>query len=89
MKIDNNEAQRRFETMTAAGLAKLDYRLEGNTLYLDYVYVPSNARGHGVASDITLAALEWARERRLKVIPVCGYVSAFLRRHTEFADLRA
>ena len=87
--VENNEKKRRFETGTPAGVAFLDYRLEGNTLYLTHAEVPRAARGQGFAADVTLGALQWARARGLKVVPLCGYVAAYMQRHDEFSDLLA
>jgi len=85
--VTNNETKQRFELEVAGGTAILDYHLEDGVLYLDYAEVPDLAHGQGIAGTVTFAALEWARERRLKVVPVCGYVVAYLNRHPEFSDL--
>jgi hypothetical protein len=34
-------------------------------------------------------ALDLIRERGLKVVPVCPYAAAFIRRHPEYQDLLA
>jgi predicted GNAT family acetyltransferase len=85
--VERNEARKRFEMATPAGIAWLDYRLLGTTLYLTHAEVPRAARGAGFAGQVTKAALEWARARGFKVIPQCGYVAAYIQRHEEFADL--
>ncbi|KAK1322955.1 Acetyltransferase [Acorus calamus] len=41
-----------------------------------HTYVPSSARGQGLASRLCTAAFRHARDRRYSVIPTCSYVSA-------------
>lgn len=43
--------------------------------------------GRGIASAIIKVALDDARSRGLKVVPVCPFVSAYLDRHPEYADI--
>jgi predicted GNAT family acetyltransferase len=89
MKITNNLALNRFEVSLSEGTGFLRYRMEADTMHLLYVEVPPEARGHGVAAELSRAALEFAKDRGLKVIPVCSYVAAYLRRHPEYAGMTA
>ena len=89
MEITNNQSLNRFEVSRPEGVGFLRYRIDGNTMQLLYVEVPPEARGHGVAADLSHAALEYARERGFKVIPICSYVAAYLRRHPEYAPMMA
>ncbi len=43
--------------------------------------------GRGVASEMARFALEDARARELEVIPSCPFVSGYIRKHSEYADL--
>ena len=87
VQVERNEAGQRFEMATPAGIAWLDYRLIGTTLYLTHAETPRAARGAGFAGQVTRAALEWARARGFKVVPQCGYVAAYIERHGEYSDL--
>jgi predicted GNAT family acetyltransferase len=51
--------------------------------------VPEQYQGQGLAGKLATAALEWARASGLKVIPSCPYVSNYIGKHPEFADLVA
>jgi len=81
MGITNNEASSRFEVAVDGGIGFLRYRIEADTILLLHVEVPPEARGRGVAAELSLAALKFAKERGLKAIPVCSYVAAYMRRH--------
>jgi predicted GNAT family acetyltransferase len=85
--VKNNQALQRFEIATPQGTAVLDYQLKANTLYLTHAEVPHAARGGGLAGQLTAFAMQWARARDLKVVPVCRYVAAYIARHPEYLDL--
>ena len=89
MSVTNNQGLNRFEVALPEGTGFLRYRIDGNTMQLLYVEVPPEARGHGVAAELSHTALEFARERGFKVIPICSYVAAYLRRHPEYAPMMA
>jgi len=88
MQIHDNLTASRFETVVDGQLAVLDYRREGNTLFLTHASVPPPIEGRGIAAELTKAALESARENGLRVVAQCSYVAAYLRRHPEYADLQ-
>ncbi len=85
--VERNEARQRFELATPAGIAWLDYRLIGQTLYLTHAETPRAARGAGFAGQVTRASLEWARANGYRVVPQCGYVAAYMQGHDEYSDL--
>lgn len=89
MEITKNEKARRFEAITDRGTAFLRYHMEGEKMHLLYVEVPSEARGHGIAAELTKWVLEYAKEQNFKVVPVCSYVMAYLQSHPEYEPLVA
>ena len=80
MGITNNEPASRFEVAVDGGIGFLRYRIETDSILLLHVEVPPEARGHGVAAELSRVALEFAKARGLKVVPVCSYVAAYIRR---------
>ena len=85
--VTHNEAAHRFEA-TADGLRSLlTYRLFPDRIVLQHTEVPAPIEGHGIAAKLTRTALDFARASHLKVVPLCPYVSSFLRQHLEYHDL--
>jgi len=83
-----NDRQRSRYEMDEQGLTSYaDYRLQGDRLYLDYVFAPPALRGAGAAGRLMAALAVDARERGLKITPICGYAAAWLKRSPEFRDL--
>jgi uncharacterized protein len=86
--IAHDEERRRFAADLEQGEAVVDYRLlDDGTLDLRRTFVTESLRSEGLAGKVVRAALDWARENDRKIIATCPYVSRFLERHPEYADL--
>lgn len=87
IEVTHNPAENRFEAWVEGKLAKLDYTENGNTIMMTHVGVPVEFRGQGLAAVITRAALEYAKSKSLRVIPICPYVVSYLRRNPQYMEL--
>lgn len=87
LEVARNPAKNRFETWIDGELSKLDYMEDGDTIVMTHVGVHPAHRGQGVAGKVTRVALEYAKEKSLRVIPMCSYVGAYIRRHPEYIEL--
>ena len=87
LEISHNGAEHRFETWIDGYLSKLDYIQDGKNFVITHVGVYPELRGQGIAGKIVEAGLEYAKERALRVVPMCSYAAAYIRRHPEFAEL--
>jgi uncharacterized protein len=86
-ELRDNRDLSRYE-MDEAGLTSYaDYRLQDDRLYLDYVFAPPSLRGTGASGRLMGALAADARDRGLKITPICGYAAAWLKRSAEFRDL--
>jgi predicted GNAT family acetyltransferase len=85
--VTHNEEARRFELYINGLRALLTYGLSPGRIVLLHTEVPQAFEGHGLAAKLTRFALEFAREKHLRVVPLCPYASSFIRRHTEYQDL--
>ena len=43
--------------------------------------------GQGLGARLARFALDDARERGLRVVPLCPFIAAFVKRHPEYQDL--
>ncbi len=77
----------RFEIEQDGQTAYLEYSLAGNILELIHTEVPPELRHLGLAAALAENALQWARERKLKVDIVCPTVRRYVEEHPEHADL--
>jgi predicted GNAT family acetyltransferase len=87
LNVRNDEGLSRLEVPVEGGLGVFSYQISGDTMWLLHVEVPPEAQGHGVASELSRSALELAKERGLKVVPVCSFVATYIRRHPEYQPM--
>ncbi len=87
--IHHDIASSRFEIHTGSDTALIEYVRAGGRVTFIHTYVPPALRGHGMAEQMVRAALAWARDEKLKVVPQCSYTARFIERHPEYADLLA
>ena len=87
LNVIHNEAEGQFETWIDGQLSKLDYMQDGNTMVITHVGVHPEHRGQGVAGKITEVALEYAKQKSYRVIPMCPYVATYIRRHRQYLEL--
>jgi len=88
VEVVNNEKESRFEASSLEGLAYLTYReMRDGTLLLIHTEVPAELAGRGLASRLARAALNLARDRGVKVIVRCPFVTEYIARHPEYHDL--
>ena len=85
--ITNNEEAQRFEAQVDSLCATLAYRRFPDRMVLNHTEVPPPLEGKGLATKLARTALDFARVNRLRVVPLCPYVAAFIRRHAEYQDL--
>ena len=85
--VTDNPARHRFELAVDGQTAFAVYRREPGHLTITYVESPVALRGTGVAGRLMQGVLEQARAEGLKVVPVCGYAVAYMKRHPEYADV--
>ena len=87
LDITQNESNNRFEVWIDGKLSKLDYIQEGKNFVITHVGVYPEHRGQGVAAKIVDASLEYARQHSLRVIPMCSYAAAYIRRNPRHMEL--
>ena len=85
--LRNNTAAGRYEMDEQGMTSWADYRLVGERLYIDHVEAPPALRGTGASGRLMAALAADARDRGLKITPICGYAAAWLRRSHEFRGL--
>jgi uncharacterized protein len=85
--VTHNEEARRFETTVASLRAFIAYGRFPDRLVLRHTEVPPALEGKGLAAKLARTALDFARANHLRVVPLCPYVSSFIRRHREYQDL--
>lgn len=87
IEVTHNKDENRFEVVIGGFLSKLDYMQNGDSFVITHVGVHPEHRGQGVAGKITQAALEYAKASGYRVVPMCTYAAAYIRRNPQYAEL--
>jgi len=86
--VRDNAEKHRFEIDLGDGsLAIAQYRLSPGKITITHTGVPPAHEGKGIGTLLVRAALASARESGLKVVPICPFVAAYVKKHAEEQDL--
>ena len=85
--VRNNTTEGRFELDVGGHLAVAYYTLAPGVITFTHTEVPPELSGQGVASRLIRGALDEVRAQRLRVVPKCPFVSAYMGKHPEYNDL--
>jgi predicted GNAT family acetyltransferase len=87
--VERHDDERRYVLLLAGVHAgELVYRDRGGgVLAFLHTEVDESRQRRGLGSILVRGALDDARDRGLKVAPVCPFVDAYVRSHPEYADL--
>jgi uncharacterized protein len=87
--VRHNKAAHRFEVAVDGEVARADYRIDGSVMQMFHTEVPVAFEGRGIAASLVRAAIDYARENGLKILPACSYVRVYMRRHPEAESVLA
>jgi uncharacterized protein len=81
--VSDNAAQSRFELKVDGHVAYLEYERTPNTLTLIHTEVPIEIRGRHIGDRLVEAALAIGRSEGRRLVVVCPFARAYLRRHQQ------
>lgn len=88
--VVDNPAELRYELRLGGDVVgQIRYATEPGVVVLVHTDVAEAIEGMGLGSFLVRGALDDLRARGLEIVPVCPFVSAYVRRHPEYADLVA
>lgn len=85
--VVHNETESRFEVKLEDDSGILLYEMVDDVMDILSVQVPPAHRKRGIGSAIAKAALDYARDNDLRVIPTCPFVQSFIRDNAEYGML--
>ena len=86
--VRDNPERHRFEIDLGDGtFAIAEYTLRPGKIMFTHTEVPEAHEGKEIGTTLMRFALDAARERGLKVIPICPFFAAYMQKHAEVQDL--
>lgn len=68
-------------------VAELTYTVAGSKVILDHTEVDDSLRGTGSGRKLVAAAVDWAREENVQLMPLCPFARSVFDKSPEFADV--
>jgi len=88
IRVVHNPAELRYELRIDGELAgEIRYVKRPGTTVLVQTDIEPSREGQGLASQLVRGALDDLRVRGERVVVICPYVGAYMRRHPEYDDL--
>ena len=88
LEVADNPAEARYEIHADGELAGFTtYRERPKGLAFNHTEVFDQFEGKGIGSALMQQTLDDVRARGLEVLPICPFMTAFIERHREYADL--
>jgi predicted GNAT family acetyltransferase len=87
LEVIHQPDKKRFAILLDEDTAVLEYIPAKNFLVFTHTEVPSALEGQGLAGKLARAGLEYAKEQKQRVMPLCPYVAMYIRRHPEYRSL--
>ena len=89
LEVKRNEGARRYELVSDEGelIGLIDYRIMGSVIDLFHAETNPAHGGKGYGSHLVQGALDDVREQGLTVKASCPFVSDYMEKHPEYADL--
>lgn len=86
--VRDNPEKRRYEAYVGSELAGVaTYHVQPELITVMHTEIEREFEGRGIGSQFVAAMLDDIRRRKLRVLPMCPFVRAFLHKHPEYADL--
>ena len=88
LTVRDNPQRRRFEIDLGDGsFAIAEYTLPAGKIMFTHTEVPEAHEGKGIGTTLIRFALDAARKRGLKVIPICPFFAAYMQKNSDVQDL--
>lgn len=80
MEVNNNTDSQQFEIRVEDDLAFMTYRIQEGSIYILHTEVPKENRGEGLAAKLAEHAIQYAKDKSLKLVAYCPFMRTYLKR---------
>jgi predicted GNAT family acetyltransferase len=70
-------------------VAQLTYTVAGTRVIIDHTEIEESLRRTGTGRKLVAAAVDWAREEDVKLLPLCPFARSVFDKTPEFGDVLA
>ena len=88
LRVVDNPAELRYEAVLGDRIVGIsEYELEPGVITFIHTEVDERVEGQGIGSRLARGALDDVRDRGLRVVAHCPFISAYIRRHKDYQSL--
>ncbi|MBT8188163.1 MAG: N-acetyltransferase, partial [Croceitalea sp.] len=73
-KVTDNSAKKQYELLVDDKLARLEYIVAQNRIFLTHTEVPIGLEGRGIGSELIRQVLEDIQLKNMILVPLCPFV---------------
>jgi predicted GNAT family acetyltransferase len=70
-------------------VAYMTYTVKSGNMVIEHTLVDESLRGKDIGSRLVSEGVKFAREKNMKIVPVCTYAKKLLERSKEYEDVLA
>lgn len=85
--FQNNADKKQFELVVEGQTARIEYSIANNIYILTHTEVPAALEGKSVGKTLVQKAFAWLEEHNHKIVPLCPFIIAYLKRNPEWNRL--
>ena len=68
-------------------LAEMTYKWHDSYININHTEVDDRLRGQSIGARLVAAAVQWARDRQIKIAATCPFAKAVLQKKEEYSDV--
>ena len=90
MKINNKQTGNNGAFYIDKGgeqVAEMTYTISEGVMIIDHTEVDESLRGQHVGNELVARAVEFAREKKMKIVPQCSFARSVFEKQKELSDV--
>ncbi len=87
-KVRHDEDQQRYVLeVNGQALGFAQYQEEGDRQVFTHTEIDESLAGQGMGSTLVRESLNDARQRGKRIVPVCEFIAAYVKKHPDWNDI--
>jgi len=87
--LNFNQELKQFEIKIEGNVAKIEYHITDDRIFLTHTEVPEVLSGQGIGSLLAQKTLNKIETMKLKVVPYCTFIATYIRKNPQYRKLLA
>jgi hypothetical protein len=89
ISLNFNKELKQFEIKIDNEVARIEFHIMDDRIFLTHTEVPEELSGQGIASMLAQKTLDEIEKMKLKVVPYCKFITSYIRKNPKYRRLLA